>query len=152
MIGAGEYSPVESLTEFKQFLEQNYRVECTTSWGTDSTTKLDNLDNLKSADLLLVFARRMSLREEQMAVIRQHWEKGKPIVGLRPASHAFQKADNEIFDKKVLGGNYGGKYYGAESSNGAFKTAIAKGAADHPVLKGVGTIKASKYAYGQDKI
>ena len=34
------------------------------------------------------------------------------------------------------------------SSNGGFKTAIAKGQEEHPVLKGVGEVKAAKYAYG----
>ena len=145
MIAAGEYEPEKSLTEFKKHLETNYRVEITTSFG--STKKLENLDSLKSADLLFLFARRMNLSKEQMAIIRAHWEKGKPIVGLRTASHAFQKDDNEIFDKQVLGGNYGNF-----SSNGGFKTGVAPGAENHPVLKGVGPVKASKYAYGQEKM
>jgi type 1 glutamine amidotransferase len=145
LIAGGEYNPVETLTEFKKHLEEKYRVECTASFysGTGSPTKLDNLDSLKSADLLLLFARRMSLGEEQMKIIREHWEKGKPIVGIRTACHAFQKADNEIIDRKVFGGNYGG-----DSSNGGFTSAVVKGQEDHPVLKGVGPIKASRYAYG----
>lgn len=146
IIAGGEYSPVESMTEFKKFLEANYRVECTTSFyeGTGSPSKIDNLDALKSADLLLLFARRMSLREEQMKIIREHWDKAKPIVGIRTACHAFQKADNEIIDRKLFGGEYGV----GPSSNGGFTTAIAKGREDHPVLKGVGPIKAARYAYG----
>ncbi len=145
MIAAGEYDPEKSLTEFKAYLEKHYRVEITTSFG--NSKKLDNLDSLKSADLLFLFARRMTLSKEQMAIVRDHWEKGKPIVGLRTASHAFQKDDNEIFDKQVLGGNYGGA-----SSNGGFKTGVAPGQENHPVLKDVGPIKASKYAYGQGKL
>ena len=145
IIAGGEYDPVPSMTEFKKYLEANYRVECATSFypGTGSPAKLDNLDSLKSADLLVLFARRMALREEQMKLIRAHWEQGKPIVGIRTACHAFQKADNEIIDRKLFGGDYGGP-----SSNGGFKTAVAKGRDDHPVLKGVGEIKAAKYAYG----
>jgi type 1 glutamine amidotransferase/lysophospholipase L1-like esterase len=133
------------MTEFKKHLEANYRIECTTSFyeGTGSPSKLDNLDGLKSADVLVLFARRMNLREEQMKLIRAHWDQGKPIVGIRTASHAFQKADNEIIDRKLFGGNYGGA-----SSNGGFKTAVAKGQEEHPILKGVGEIKAAKYAYG----
>src|SRR4051812_39013661 len=97
MIGAGEYDPVESLTGFKDYVEKSYRVECTTSFKL-TKNRLDNLDALKSADVLVLFARRLNLPEDQMSVIRQHWEKGKPIVGIRTASHAFQKADNEILD------------------------------------------------------
>jgi type 1 glutamine amidotransferase len=149
MIGAGEYSPVESLTEFKGYLEGHFRIACTTSWGTGSATKLDNLDQLPAADLLFLFARRMSLKADQMAIIRQHWEQGKPIVGLRTASHAFQKADNEVFDKQVLGGNYGG---GGPTSNGAYTAVPAEGAADHPILKGVQPFRGNKYSYGQGKL
>ena len=79
-----------------------------------------------------------------MKLIRAHWEQGKPIVGIRTAGHAFQKADNEIIDRKLFGGHYGV----GPSSNGGYKTAVAKGQEDHPVLKGVGAIKAAKYAYG----
>ena len=146
IIAGGEYDPVPSMTEFKRYLEEKYRVECTTSFypGTDSPSKLENLDSLKAADLLILFARRMALREEQMKLIRAHWEQGKPIVGIRTAQHAFQKADNEIIDRKL----FGGEYAVGPSSNGGFKTAIAKGQENHPVLKGVGEIKAAKYAYG----
>jgi type 1 glutamine amidotransferase len=145
IIAGGEYSPVESLTEFKKHLEEKYRVECTTSFypGTGTPSKLENLEQLKSADLLLLFARRMNLRDEQMKIIRGHWESGKPIVGIRTACHAFQKADNEVIDRKLFGGNYGGA-----SSNGGFTSAPSPGQEDHPVLKGVGPIKASRYAYG----
>jgi type 1 glutamine amidotransferase len=145
-IAGGEYSPVPSMTDFKKYLEANFRVECTTSFyeGTGSPIKLEKLDGLKSADLLVLFARRMNLREEQMKLIRAHWEQGKPIVGVRTACHAFQKGDNEIIDRKLFGGHYGA----GPTSNGGFKTAVAKGQEDHPVLKGVGELKAAKYAYG----
>src|SRR5262245_57498788 len=146
IIAGGEYDPVLSMTEFKKYVEERYRVECTTSFysGTGSPSKLENLDSLKSADLLILFARRMNLREEQMKLIRAHWEQSKPIVGIRTACHAFQKADNEIIDRKLFGGQYGI----GPTSNGGFKTAIAKGQEKHPVLKDVGEIKAAKYDYG----
>lgn len=146
IIAGGEYDPVPSMTGFKKYLEEKYRVECTTSFypGTGSPSKLDNLDGLKSADVLVLFARRMALREEQMKLIRAHWDAAKPIVGIRTACHAFQKADNETIDRKLFGGEYGV----GPSSNGGFKTAIAKGQENHAVLKDVGEIKAAKYAYG----
>ncbi len=146
IIAGGEYAPVPSMTEFKRYLEQRYRVECTTSFyeGTGSPTKIENLDRLATADLLVLFARRMNLRDAQMKLIRAHWEQGKPIVGIRTACHAFQKADNEIIDRKLFGGNYGI----GPTSNGGFKTSVAKGQEQHPVLLRVGDIMAAKYAYG----
>lgn len=146
IIAGGEYDPVPSMTAFKAHLEDKYRVACTTSFypGTGSPSKLENLDSLKSADVLVLFARRMALREDQMKLIRAHWEAGKPIVGIRTACHAFQKADNEIIDRKLFGGHYDA----GPASNGGYQTKPAKGQEAHPVLKDVGAIKAAKYAYG----
>jgi type 1 glutamine amidotransferase len=146
LIGVGEYEPAKSLAEFQKYLEQHYRVECTASLGGNGK-KLDNLDALRSADLLVIFARRMKLPEEQMSIIRQHWEKGKPIVAMRTSSHAFQPADNEIFDRKVLGGSY----RGSGSYTTPFKAIVNKARADHPVLKDVGPITSRGY-YGNDKL
>lgn len=139
MISASaEYKSEPSLKEFKDFLEKNYNVEVTASWGKDSGKILDNLDALKSADLLVLFARRMNLPEDQMSIIRSHWESGKPIVGIRTAGHAFGK-DNEHFDKKVLGGHYKG-HYGQEP----IAVSATKEGAGHPVLKGVGEFKSRR--------
>jgi type 1 glutamine amidotransferase len=147
MIGVGGgYKPEVSLREFKKVIEERYRVDCTASLGTN-TKKLDNLDSLKSADVLVVFSHRLNLPEEQMAIIRDHWEKGKPIVALRTASHGFQQADNEIFDKKVLGGDY----RGAGSYTAPFKAIAAKDQAQHQVLKGVEPITSKGY-YGNGKL
>jgi len=72
-----------------------------------------------------------------MKLIRAHWEKGKPIVGVRTASHAFQKADNEIFDRQVMGGNYQGHF----SDERVKVTHLVK---DHPVLRGVKVFPSGK--------
>jgi type 1 glutamine amidotransferase len=101
------------------------------------------LDRLRDADVLVIFARRINLAEEQMAIVRQHWEHGKPIVAMRTSSHAFQPADNEIFDQKVLGGHYSG----AADYTTPFDAIPAEGQANHPVLKGVGGITSKGY-YG----
>ncbi|MEK6235273.1 MAG: ThuA domain-containing protein, partial [Planctomycetales bacterium] len=63
----------------------------------------------------------------------------KPVVGIRTASHAFGNDDNQIFDRKVLGGNYSG-HFGGE----AVIVSTAENAADHPVLAGVGSITSRK--------
>ena len=139
LIGAGEYKPVESLTEFKKHLER-HGVVVTTSFGTNAKM-LPNLDALKSADVMLLFVRRMDLPPEQMAILRNHWEKGKPIVALRTASHAFQADDIETFNQVL-----GGKYLGPGSYTAPFKAITNKTAKDHPILKGVGPI-ASRGCY-----
>lgn len=139
LIGAGEYKPVESLGEFKKYLER-HGAKVTTSFGKDSKT-LPNLDPLASADLMLLFVRRMNLPPEQMAILRNHWEKGKPIVALRTASHAFQPQDNDAFSKVL-----GGVYLGPGSYTAPFKAVTADGQKAHPVLAEVGAIS-SRGAY-----
>lgn len=146
LIGVGEYEPAKSLAEFKKHLEQHYRVTCTASLRGNGK-KLDNLDPLKSADVLVIFARRMNLPEEQMAILRDHWDKGKPIVAMRTSSHAFQLNDNAIFDRKVLGGDY----KGSGSYTTPFKAIVAKDQADHPVVKGVQRITSRGY-YNNGKL
>lgn len=129
---SSEYKSEPSLKEFKDYLEKNHRVTCTASWGKDSGNSLDNLDALAKADLLIAFARRLKLPEEQLRIIRAHWEQGKPIVGIRTAGHAFQKADNEVFDKQVLGGHYKGHF-----GNEPVKVTNVESANGHPVLMDV---------------
>jgi type 1 glutamine amidotransferase len=146
LIGVGEYEAAQSLAGFKKHLEQDYRVECTASLGGNGK-KLDNLDPLKTADLLVIFARRLNLPEEQMAILREHWQKGRPIVAMRTSSHAFQPEDNAIFDRKVLGGDY----TGSGSYTTPFKAIAAKDQAGHPVLKGVGPITSRGY-YNNGKL
>ena len=134
--GAREYKSEESLKKFIPWLEKHYDVKCTASWGHDGIKELPNFDALKDADVLFVFARRMNPVEEQMNLIRAHWGKGKSIVGVRTASHAFQKADNEVFDRQVMGGNYQGHF-----GDGPVKVTNS---GKHPILKGVGKITSDK--------
>jgi len=135
--GAKEYQSEASMKSFSVWMEKHYNVRFTASWGHDGIEKLPNLKALANADVMFVFARRMKLREEQMKLIRAHWEKGKPIVGVRTASHAFQKADNEIFDRQVMGGNYQGHYKDEPVK-------VTHASRDHPVLRGVNMFPSGK--------
>ena len=135
--GAREYKSEESLKKFIPWLEKHHDVKCTVSWGHDGIDKLPKLEALANADVMFVFARRMKLVEPQMKLIREHWEKGKPIVGVRTASHAFQKADNEVFDRQVMGGNYKGHF----SDEPVKVTHLVK---NHPVLRGVKVFPSGK--------
>jgi type 1 glutamine amidotransferase len=72
------------------------------------------LEVLNKADALVLFVRRRALPKEQLDMIRAYCDAGKPVVGLRTASHAFTKkakvpaghAEWLEFDRDVLGGNY----------------------------------------------
>ena len=74
----------------------------------DSKTDLPGLDALDRAELLVVYMRRRELPEDQLNRFKAYFEAGKPVVGLRTASHAFQNWLE--FDHAVLGGNYTSHY------------------------------------------
>jgi type 1 glutamine amidotransferase len=137
--GSKEYRSEPSLKEFTDELQKRYRVTVSASWGQDGGASLDNLDALSRADLLLLFARRMKLPEEQMKLIRAHWEAGKPIVAIRTASHAFSDAENAAWDRKVLGGSHQSHW-----ADEPVKVTNKPDQADHPVLRGVGPFTSRK--------
>jgi type 1 glutamine amidotransferase len=139
--GSAEYRSEASLQEFSAYLQQLGFV-CSASWGQDKGKSLPNLEALPSADLMIVFARRLTLPADQMKIVRAHWEAGKPVIGLRTASHAWgekDNPDNAVFDRQVLGNNYGG-HYGDEP----VAVTNAPDQAAHPVLRGVQPFRSSK--------
>jgi type 1 glutamine amidotransferase len=98
---------------------------------------------LGKADLLLVSMRRRALPEKDLEAVRKFVAAGKPVVGIRTASHAFDAkgklADGHAvwpkFDPEVLGGNYSG-HHGAGPPT---TVKAAEGAEQHPILTGVQT-------------
>ncbi|HET6406893.1 MAG TPA: ThuA domain-containing protein [Chthoniobacteraceae bacterium] len=137
--GSKEYLSEASLKPFLAALENDYHVAVSASWGTDGGSNLENLGALENADVLLIFTRRMKLPEEQMKPIRAHWEAGRPIVGIRTASHAFQQPDNEVFDRKILGGSHQSHW-----ADEPVKVTNQPDQAGHPVLRGVGPFVSRK--------
>jgi len=139
--GSGEYKSDESLTAFKPFLESNYNITCTLVKCGDKGKGLPGIEALKDCDLMFVFVRRNTLPEDQLKVVQEYCEAGRPVVGIRTASHAFQNWLE--FDKTVLGGNYRGHYGAGAKAQIAFEEK-AKG---HPVLKGVEPFASSYSLY-----
>jgi len=129
--GAREYKAVDSLKAWRDRLEKRYLVKCTSSFGSDKAKSLDNLDQLKDADLLVIYARRLMIDGAQLKMVKDYIASGRPIIGIRTASHAFQKYLQ--FDAEILGGSYSG-HLGSEED---IKTIVSTRAARHPVVSGV---------------
>lgn len=137
--GSKEYESEASLQPFIADLVKHYRITITASWGKDGGETLENLLALKDAEVLLIFSRRMKLPEDQMKLIRAHWEAGRPIVGIRTASHAFQAADNEVFDRQILGGSHRSHW-----ADEPVQVTNRPDQAEHPVLRSVGPFVSRK--------
>jgi putative membrane-bound dehydrogenase-like protein len=128
--GSLEYESDASLSGFQKYLEEHYPVQCTRAFR-KSDDDLPGLDNLDTCDVIVLFTRRLTISGEQLEKVKKYCKSGKPIVGVRTASHAFQNWLE--LDKEVLGGNYKG-HYGASP---AVEVQIVAQARNHPILSGV---------------
>jgi len=128
--GEYEYFSSNSLPAFKQLLETNYHFHCTYLERTTGND-IPGIEALDSADLAIIFIRRMTLPDDQLARLKTFVALGKPVIGLRTASHAFENWKE--WDHEVLGGNYH-----MHHGNKLVATArINKENGSHPILKNV---------------
>lgn len=130
--GSLEYNSNESLAAFQKYLEDRYQAQCSRAFieGKDEE-HLPGLENLADCDVMLLFTRRLKLSGEQLERIKAYCLAGKPIVGVRTASHAIQTWLD--LDKEVLGGNYHGHYGAGPGTD----VKIVDSAKDSPLLAGV---------------
>lgn len=156
--GDEEYRSEETLTQLARILAKHHGFSVTVLFainpkdGTIDPIVRDNIPGLEAldgADLAVFFTRFRNLPDEQMKHVVKYVESGKPIIGLRTATHAFDMPAGKTFSKfgwksrdwdggfgrQVLGEtwiNHHG-HHGIESTRGV----IAPGAADHAILKGI---------------
>lgn len=128
--GCPTYKSEELLPPFQKFLEANYNVT-TTRLVRVADDDLPGLEKLDDCDVAFVFFKRMKLKGEQLERFQKYVRSGKPLVGVRTASHAVQTWLE--FDREVLGGNYQNHH-----ANGPItKIDYVGDATSHPILKGV---------------
>jgi type 1 glutamine amidotransferase len=126
---AGEYHPDETLPILQAYLEKKYGIVSTRIFTKDKTD-LPGLENLDNCDVAVLFTRRLELKGDQLERIKKYCQSGKPLVGIRTASHAIQTWLD--LDKEVFGGNYQNHY--KEGPLTQVSIAVAQ---YHPILKGV---------------
>ncbi|OXS54498.1 hypothetical protein B1A99_26480 [Cohnella sp. CIP 111063] len=107
-----------------------------------SPVSIPGLEALRTADLAVFYIRFRQLPEEQFGHIRDYLASGKPVVGLRTSTHAFQYPQdhplaewNDGFGIDVLGAPWI-RHFGHSSST---SVSVAWGAEPHPILRGVPT-------------
>ena len=154
--GDEEYRSEEALPQLAKILAQRHGFKCTVLFaigkdGTIDPNKNDNipgLESLRSADLLIIATRFRNLPDDQMKELVDFIESGRPIIGMRTATHAFNsngktyakyswnsKSWDGGFGRQVLGEtwvNHHG-HHGRESTRGL----IAPGARNHPIVRGI---------------
>jgi putative heme-binding domain-containing protein len=128
--GSLEYKSDESLTAFQKYLEATYPVECVRAFR-KTDTDLPGLEQLDNCDVAIFYTRRLKIDGEQLERIKKYVQSGKPVIGIRTASHGFQTWLE--MDKLVFGGDYKNHY----GSGPKCRVKIAESAKDHPILRGV---------------
>ncbi len=158
--GDEEYRSEEGLPMLAKILAVRHGFTCTVLFAIDPETGAidpDTLDNipglhhLDTVDMMVMLIRFRELPDEQMKHIIDFVNRGKPLMGLRTATHAFQYVKNpespyakyscedEAFEggfgRQVLGETWVAHHgdHGVESTRGV----VDESNAAHPVLKGM---------------
>ena len=155
--GDEEYRSEEALPQLGKILARRHGFTCTVLFAIDPKTGLidpTNVSNipglaaLKSADVMIIATRFRDLPHEQMKHIAAYVAAGKPIIGMRTATHAFKIAKGKTyakwsfkstewdggFGRQVLGETWIAHHgrHGKQSTRGV----IAPDAKAHPIVRG----------------
>jgi type 1 glutamine amidotransferase len=161
--GDEEYRSEEALPQLAKILAVRHGFTCTVLFAVDpETSEIDpnnrsnipGLHVLADADMLVIATRFRELPDDQMKHVVDFVNSGKPILGLRTATHAFSYDENKDshyvrydwrskdwpggFGKQVLGETWVAHHgaHGKESARGVINPEHA----DHPILEGVDDI------------
>ncbi len=140
LIAEDEYKTEETLPTFAaKYLSQDFSVSIAFSSETQRD-KIVSIEDVATADALLVSVRRRPLPVKDLALVRAFAATGKPMIGIRTASHAFSLRNQEPadgladwpeFDAEVWGGNYS-NHYGNDLRASA---RIVVSATQHPIIQ-----------------
>ncbi|MBY5956733.1 ThuA domain-containing protein [Membranicola marinus] len=176
--GDEEYRSEEGLPMLAKILSNHHGFRTTVLFAIHPETgsidpnyqkNIPGLKALETADLMIIATRFRGLPDDQMKYIDDYLKAGKPVIGLRTATHAFKLDDPSSpyakysFNSKVSGweGGFGKKilgetwinhhgHHGHEGTRG-----LVDGLAErnkHPVLNGVKDIWGPTDVYGITEI
>ena len=141
IIGEPEYHTWETLPAFAQteLATRGFICEFVNAPPLEGN-EFTNWQKIAEADLLFVSARRRTPELPMLEAIRHHLEAGKPLVGIRTASHSFAAKPPDAehgawdhFDRDVLGAQYEGHY----ANQLGPRLRLAGEAAGDPILIGL---------------
>jgi type 1 glutamine amidotransferase len=138
-----------------KILAKHHGFKCTVLFTIDpedgtinpNVDNIPGLEALKTADLMVIFTRLRDLPGEQMKHIADYVESGKPVIGLRTATHAFKIPRGKAhahwsddhqdggFGRRVLGEKWVDHHghHGKEGCRGI----LVKERRAHPILRGI---------------
>jgi hypothetical protein len=156
--GDEEYRSEETMPQFGKILARRHGFKCTVLFSLNEEGFIDpenqknvtGLEALEDADLAIMFFRFRRPPADQAKYIEDYLNSGKPIIGMRTSTHAFNYRSGPYkkwadgseeegwdggFGRQVFGeqwiSHWG--YHGRESTRGL----LADGQEDHPILRGI---------------
>lgn len=173
--GDEEYRSEEALPMLGRILAVRHGFKCTVLFAIDPETgeidpenqiNIPGLHHLENADLMILFTRFRELPDRDMKYIIDYTNSGKPIIGLRTATHAFNYTRNPDspyakydFKSKEFEGGYGKQvlgetwvnhhgHHGREATRGLIDGLMM----EHPIVDGVSDIFGLTDVYGIEKL
>ncbi|WP_020475951.1 ThuA domain-containing protein [Zavarzinella formosa] len=158
--GDEEYRSEEACPQLAKILSKHHGFKCTVLFAIDpkdgtispnTNNNIPGLEALKTADLMVIFTRFRNLPDDQMKHVVDYLETGKPVIGLRTATHAFNIGGKSAFAKytwtskekgwedgfgRVVLGETWRTHHGNHGSQATLGL-IAKDQEKHPILKGI---------------
>ncbi|MCZ6674254.1 MAG: ThuA domain-containing protein [Verrucomicrobia bacterium] len=159
--GDEEYRSEEAMPQLAKILSTHHGFRCTVLFSQDpekpgivnpnNYTPIPNTKALNDADLMVIGTRFRNLPDEQMKPIEDFLLAGKPVVGMRTATHAFDVPASSNYahwshnykgDKKEWKNGFGELVLGTTwvSHHGWHKNESTRGIAvgNHEITNGIG--------------
>lgn len=160
--GDEEYRSEEGLPMLGRLLAERHGFKCTVLFAVDPATgeinpnygkNIPGLEALDRADLMIIQTRFRALPDDQMKHVDDFLKAGKPVIGLRTATHAFSgiKGAYERYnwnykgDLKDWGQGFGRLVLGetwishhGNHMNESTRALVAEGAKGESILSGIG--------------
>lgn len=153
LAGDEEYRSEEALPQLARILAFRHGFKCTVLFSINDKGEIDpevrtnqpGLENLKTADLVVMALRFRQWPEEQMRHFDEYLQSGKPIIALRTSTHAFDiksgRYEKYGWQSEAWPGGFGRQVLGETwvSHWGEHGKQATRGVAEiqHPVLAGV---------------
>lgn len=176
--GDEEYRSEEGMPQIAKILNQHHGFNCKVLFAQDPSRpgivdpnylhNIHGLENLVEADLMVIFTRFRALPDGQMTLIDDYLKSGRPVLGIRTATHAFNFTENDSLSSYHHYGNFnneegqwqggfgrlilGEKWISHHGNHGNQSTRglKAEGTEDHPIWHGMeeGSIWGPTDVYG----
>ena len=166
LAGDEEYRSEEGLPQMAKILAFRHGFKCTVLFSVNDKGEIDpdvrdnqpGLENLKTADLVVMALRFRQWPDEQMKHFDEYVNRGKPIIALRTSTHAFDLKQGPYerygwqsktwpggFGKQVLGETWVSHWgvHGKQATRGA----EAERVTIHPILNGVSKVFGTSDVY-----